>query len=126
MSEQIRPIDTLAYCWDVKQPTNKQTNLPSLSLIRKESESKLVYESPKHSHLYASSYLVERKSRWTAKHNRHQATLQLSRARTAGKLDELSEQGHAGASQALIVLRKEKWGKEAADVSSSAVGNDVC
>ena len=27
LSEQIRPWDTLACCWDVKQPTNKQTNL---------------------------------------------------------------------------------------------------
>ena len=26
LSEQIRPCDTLACCWDVKQPTNKQTN----------------------------------------------------------------------------------------------------
>ena len=26
LSEQIRPWDTLACCWDVKQPTNKQTN----------------------------------------------------------------------------------------------------
>ena len=26
MSEQIRPLGTLACCWDVKQPTNKQTN----------------------------------------------------------------------------------------------------
>ena len=25
LSEQIRPWDTLACCWDVKQPTNKQT-----------------------------------------------------------------------------------------------------
>ena len=25
MSEQIRPWDTLACCWDVKQPTNKQS-----------------------------------------------------------------------------------------------------
>ena len=25
LSEQIRPRDTLACCWDVKQPTNKQT-----------------------------------------------------------------------------------------------------
>ena len=25
MSEKIRPCDTLACCWDVKQPTNKQT-----------------------------------------------------------------------------------------------------
>ena len=33
MFEQIRPWDTLACCWDVKQPTNKQTNMvivPSL------------------------------------------------------------------------------------------------
>ena len=29
LSEQIRPWDTLACCWDVKQPTNKQTNLTS-------------------------------------------------------------------------------------------------
>ena len=29
LSEQIRPWDTLACCWDVKQPTNKQ----SLSLL---------------------------------------------------------------------------------------------
>ena len=27
LSEQIRPRDTLACCWDVKQPTNKQTPL---------------------------------------------------------------------------------------------------
>ena len=26
LSEQIRPWDTLACCWDVKQPTNQQTN----------------------------------------------------------------------------------------------------
>ena len=26
LSEQIRPRDTLACCWDVKQPTNKQTH----------------------------------------------------------------------------------------------------
>ena len=26
LSEQIRPWDTLACCWDVKHPTNKQTN----------------------------------------------------------------------------------------------------
>ena len=26
LSEQIRPWDTPACCWDVKQPTNKQTN----------------------------------------------------------------------------------------------------
>ena len=29
LSEQIRPWDTLACCWDIKQPTNKQTNCPS-------------------------------------------------------------------------------------------------
>ena len=28
LSVQIRPWDTLACCWDVKQPTNKQTNKP--------------------------------------------------------------------------------------------------
>ena len=27
LSEQIRPRNTLAYCWDAKQPTNQQTNL---------------------------------------------------------------------------------------------------
>ena len=27
LSEQIRPWDTLACCWDVKQPTNKQTSV---------------------------------------------------------------------------------------------------
>ena len=25
LPEQVRPWDTLAYCWDIKQPTNKQT-----------------------------------------------------------------------------------------------------
>ena len=28
LSEQIRPWDTLACCWDVKQPTNKLTPVP--------------------------------------------------------------------------------------------------
>ena len=32
LSEQIRPWDTLACCWDVRQPTNKQTTRLSLSL----------------------------------------------------------------------------------------------
>ena len=27
LSEQIRPRDTLACCWDVKQPTNKKAQL---------------------------------------------------------------------------------------------------
>ena len=31
LSEQIRPRDTLACCWDVKQPTNKQTSSLYLS-----------------------------------------------------------------------------------------------
>ena len=30
MSEPIRPWDTLAFCRDVKQPTNKQTNPPRM------------------------------------------------------------------------------------------------
>ena len=29
LSEQVRPRDTLACCWDVKQPTNKQTDTSS-------------------------------------------------------------------------------------------------
>ena len=42
LSEKIRPRDTLACCWDVKQPTNKQTNpffllsILSVSLLQKE------------------------------------------------------------------------------------------
>ena len=33
LSEQIRPWDTLACCWDVKQPTNKQTHSSNLYSI---------------------------------------------------------------------------------------------
>ena len=33
LSEQIRPWDTLACCWDVKQPTDKQT-APGSSVVR--------------------------------------------------------------------------------------------
>ena len=32
LSEQIRPWDTLACCWDVKQPTNKQLSLSDHNL----------------------------------------------------------------------------------------------
>ena len=34
LSEQIRPWDTLACCWDVKQPTNKQTKRDSILQLR--------------------------------------------------------------------------------------------
>ena len=33
LSEQIRPSDTLACCWDVKQPTNQQTNPTELGCL---------------------------------------------------------------------------------------------
>ena len=33
--EQIRPWDTLACCWDVKQPTNKQTCLVDTSVMQR-------------------------------------------------------------------------------------------
>ena len=38
LSKQIRPWDTLACCWDVKQPTNKQTN----ALIHEAKQSQII------------------------------------------------------------------------------------
>ena len=41
LSEQIRPRDALACCWDVKQPTNKQTVCENLFAVQKQQEDSL-------------------------------------------------------------------------------------
>ena len=60
--EQIRPWDTLACCWDVKQPTNKQTSLYMLKLALHRQE--LFVSGHPHERKWEGSWQRQRRQIW--------------------------------------------------------------
>ena len=73
LSEQIRPRDTLACCWDVKQPTNKLYHLSRTCPLlhsRSQTSSKATSPPPLHPPLsgVAQSYTTTLQSLWSLHH----------------------------------------------------------
>ena len=115
LSEQIRPWDTLACCWDVKQPTNKQTSMGFAA------HAPLFGSRAK---LWTLSLVSDRCCWWFRRWWRH-----LVSSLAGQKCSEAWGTFWTWTGQsitALITWRKEEWRKEAADIPTSKVKNDLC